>query len=77
LSIIVPQRDRRNKLEELISPKELSKLLKVSKPWPYIMVERGLLPYYKMGEKGKRGIIRFRMSDIETYLNRCRVERKN
>jgi excisionase family DNA binding protein len=57
-------------MEELVSPKELSKLLKVSKPWPYTMVKRRLLPYYKMGK-----VIRFRMSDIEAYLERSRVEK--
>lgn len=54
----------------LFTPKELSKLLKVSKPWPYIMVKRGLLPYYKMGK-----VIRFKWSDIEAFLERSRVER--
>jgi excisionase family DNA binding protein len=58
-------------LEELISPKELSRLLKVSKPWPYIMVKRGALPYYKMGK-----VIRFRWSDIEAYLEQSRVQKK-
>lgn len=58
-------------MEELLSPKELSRLLKVSKPWPYIMVKRGLLPCYKMGK-----VIRFKLSDIEAYLERSRVERK-
>ena len=58
-------------MEEFLSPKELSNFLKVSKPWPYIMVKRGLLPYYKMG-----GLIRFKRSDIEVYLERSRVERK-
>jgi excisionase family DNA binding protein len=58
-------------LEELLSPKELSKLLKVSKPWPYIMGKRGLLPCYKMGK-----VIRFKWSDIEAYLERSRVERR-
>ncbi len=57
-------------LEELLSPKDLSRLLKVSKPWPYVMVKRGLLPYYKMGK-----VIRFRRGDIEAYLERSRVER--
>ncbi len=56
-------------MEELLSPKEVSKLLKVSKPWPYIMVKRGLIPYYKMGK-----VIRFRSSDIEAFLERSRVE---
>lgn len=62
---------RRDKLEELFSPKELSRLLKVSKPWPYIMVKRGLLPCYKMGK-----VIRFKWSDVEAYLERSRVERR-
>jgi excisionase family DNA binding protein len=57
-------------LKELVSPRELTKLLKVSKPWPYIMVKRGLLPCYKMGK-----VIRFRFSDIEAYLEQCRVEK--
>jgi excisionase family DNA binding protein len=61
----------RDKLEELLSPKEISRLLKVSKPWPYIMVKRGLLPCYKMGK-----VIRFRWSDIEAYLEQSRVERR-
>jgi excisionase family DNA binding protein len=58
-------------LEELLSPKELSKLLKVSRPWPYVMVKRGLLPHYKIGK-----VIRFRRSDIEAFLERFRVERR-
>jgi len=57
-------------MEELISPKELSRLLRVSKPWPYIMVKGGLLPCYKMGK-----VIRFKWSDIEAFLERSRVER--
>jgi excisionase family DNA binding protein len=61
----------RGDVEELISPKELSRILKVSKPWPYIMVRRGLLPCYKMGK-----VIRFKLSDIEAYLEQSRVERR-
>lgn len=59
-------------MEELISPKELSRMLKVSKPWPYVMVKRGLIPYYKLGGK----TIRFKLSDVETYVERARIERK-
>jgi excisionase family DNA binding protein len=58
-------------LEQLLSPKELSRLLKVSKPWPYIMAKRGLLPCYKMGK-----IIRFKWSDIEDFLERSRVGKR-
>jgi excisionase family DNA binding protein len=58
-------------IEEFLSPKELSRLLKVSKPWPYVMVKREVLPYYKMGK-----VIRFRLSDVEAFLARFRVEKK-
>ena len=58
-------------MEELLSPKELSRLLKVSKPWPYIMVKRGLLPCFKMGK-----VIRFKWSDVEDFLERSRVDKR-
>jgi excisionase family DNA binding protein len=58
-------------MEELLSPKEVSKLLKVSKPWPYIMAKRGVLPYYKLGT-----VVRFKKSDVEAFLERSRVEAK-
>ena len=63
-------------MDKLISPKELSELLRVSKPWPYVAIERKLLPFYKIGVKGKRGIVRFKMSDVERYIEQCRVEKK-
>jgi len=63
-------------IEDILTPKDVSRLLKVSRPWPYVMVKRGLLPHYKMGEYGKKGVIRFRRGDIEAYLARCRVEGK-
>ncbi len=57
--------------EEFLSPIELSKLLKVSKPWPYVMVKRGLLPCYKMGKT-----VRFKRSDIDEFLSNSRMERR-
>jgi excisionase family DNA binding protein len=57
-------------LEELISPKELCKLLKVSETWPYKMIQRRRLPYYKI-----EGVVRFRRSDIEAFLEVCRKEK--
>jgi putative molybdopterin biosynthesis protein len=58
-------------VDDFLTPKEVSKLLKVSKPWPYAMVKRGLLSYYKMGK-----VIRFKKSDIEEFLERSRIEKK-
>ena len=57
--------------DRLLSPKELSEFLRVSKPFPYLLVKRGLIPYYKMGK-----VIRFKLSDIEAYLERSRVEKR-
>jgi excisionase family DNA binding protein len=59
-------------MEEYLSSKEVSRYLKVSKPWPYVMAKRGILPYHKMGK-----VIRFRRSDIETFLERSRVEKRD
>ena len=59
-------------MEELISPKELCRLLKVSRPWPYVMVKRGLLPCYRMGK-----VLRFRWSDVEAFLEECKVQKRN
>ncbi len=59
-------------MEELISPKELSEILKVSKTWPYKMAKRGRLPCYRL-----EGVIRFKRvvlkekerPDMDTLLN--------
>jgi excisionase family DNA binding protein len=59
-------------MDDFLSPIELSKLLKVSRPWPYVMVKRGLLPCYKMGK-----VIRFRWVDIEAYLEGSRIEKRS
>ncbi len=59
-------------MEEYLSAKEVSKYLKVSKSWPYVMAKRGILPYYKVGK-----VTRFKGSDIEAVLVESRVERKN
>ena len=56
-------------MDEFITPKELCKLLKVSKPWPYVMAKRGVIPYYKIETS-----VRFKKSDIEAFLEKSRVE---
>jgi len=56
-------------MEEFVSPKEVCKLLKVSKTWPYKMAKRGLLPHYKFER-----VVRFRKSDIDAFLEKARVE---
>ena len=56
-------------MDEFITPKEPCKLLKVSKPYPYIMAKRGVIPYYKIERS-----VRFKKSDIEAFLEKSRVE---
>ena len=63
-------------MDEYLSPAEVSKLLKVSKPWPYTMAARGLIPYYKMGTTEKKKLIRFRLIDLEEFMQRSRVEKR-
>ena len=58
-------------MEELLSSKEVCKLLKVSKTWPYKMAKGGRLPYYKL-----EGVVRFRKSDIEAFLEQSKVKKK-
>lgn len=58
--------------DEVLTPREVSKEWKVSRPWPYQMAHRGLLPYHKLGEK----LIRFKRSDVQEFFERSRVERK-
>jgi excisionase family DNA binding protein len=44
-------------------------MLKMSKPWPYRIAKRGLLPYYKI-----ETAVRFKKSDIKAFLEKSRVE---
>jgi excisionase family DNA binding protein len=58
-------------MEEFLNAKEVCKLLKVSKTWPYKKAKQGRLPYYKF-----EGVVRFRKSDIEALVEESRVEAK-
>ncbi len=57
--------------DEILSPREVSRLFKVSRPWPYVQASRGLLPYHKMGK-----VIRFKLSDIQEFFELSRVEKR-
>jgi len=58
--------------DEILAPREISKEWKVSKPFPYLLAKRGLLPYHKLGGK----VIRFLRSDVEEFFSRSRVEKR-
>lgn len=54
-------------MEELLSPKELSRVLKVSPVTIYKWVERGVLPCFKL-----EGVLRFSSDDVLDFLQKRR-----
>jgi excisionase family DNA binding protein len=56
-------------MEELLTLKELSKYLKISKPTVYKMVEQGKIPALKIANQW-----RFKKGDIDSWLE---TQRKN
>jgi excisionase family DNA binding protein len=54
-------------MEELLTLKELSRYLKISKPTLYKMVEQGKIPALKIANQW-----RFKKGDIDTWLERQR-----
>ena len=58
---------------EFTTAKELAELLRVTQTTIYRMARRGELPYYTIGRS-----MRFRKSDVEEFLKRCRgVQRES
>jgi excisionase family DNA binding protein len=53
-------------MENLLTIRELSKILKINKSTLYQWVNEGKIPYIRMG-----GIIRFRKNDIVKWLDQC------
>lgn len=56
-----------NEMEELISPKELAKILRVSLVTVYKWAERGILPSYKL-----ENLVRFSPDDVLDFLQKRR-----
>jgi excisionase family DNA binding protein len=54
-------------MEELLTLKELSKYLKISKPTLYKMVEKGKIPALKIANQW-----RFKKDDINTWIEKQR-----
>jgi len=54
-------------MEELLSPKELSRILKVSPVTIYKWAERGILPSFKL-----EGVLRFSPDDVLDFLQKRR-----
>ena len=54
-------------MEELLSPKELSRILKISPITVYKWAERGILPSYKL-----EGVVRFSRDDVLEFIQKHR-----
>jgi putative molybdopterin biosynthesis protein len=57
-----------NTIQKLIGPDELAEALSISKAGVYRLVERGIIPHYKVGR-----CLRFDVADIKNYLEKNRV----
>lgn len=54
---------------KLITPEELASLLRMSKPSVYRLIEKRKIPFYKIS-----GSLRFKLSEIEKYINDARID---
>jgi excisionase family DNA binding protein len=52
-------------MEVSLKPKDISQMLGMSLVWVYKAVEKGELPFYRIGDA-----IRFNPSEIQTYLEK-------
>jgi len=64
-----PGSSEHNRISSLITPKELALLLKVSGTTIYRIIEGRKISFYKIN-----GSIRFRLVDVEAYMNTNRFE---
>ena len=56
---------------ELLTPKDVRKILKCSLPQVYRLAERGLIGVVRMPsglESGGRGLVRFKLADILAFI---------
>ncbi len=59
--------------DEYLSPKQVAEILGMKLGGVYNQVAKGMIgiPYYRFGK-----LIKFKKSDVEKYLEECRVEPK-
>ena len=57
-----------NPIPKLITPDELARLLRISKAGVYRLVEKRIMPFYKV-----KGSLRFDQKDVIDYLQGTRI----
>ena len=55
--------------KSFLTPDDMATLFSISRKTVYRLVDRRLVPFYKIG-----GVLRFRKEDIEEYLNTTRID---
>ena len=53
----------------LLTPKDLAELLKISPSSVYRLVDKRAIPFYKIG-----GVLRFNLSEILEFVSDCKIE---
>ena len=53
--------------EQLIKPSKVSKILDVSRAYPYKLAKEGLLPFVRIGPNRS---MRFKLSDVEKFIDK-------
>ena len=61
-----PRKSAGRTLDELLTPDEVSAILKVTKPWLYAQVQRGRFPIVRFNGRS----LRFKASHIQRYIDR-------
>lgn len=60
----------------MLTVKQAAERLGVSATLVYELVADGALPCYRLGGRGRRGVIRFSEADLLAFLERRRVEHR-
>jgi excisionase family DNA binding protein len=63
-------------LDELITPEDVMKLLKISRATLNRWVKAGKIRALKLGD-GRKGIVRFKLADVESFINSLTEENQN
>ena len=63
-------------MDTLLTAQDVARILKVAKITVYKWAQNGVLPCYKLksSDKRKKYAVRFKMSDVETFIEKCRVD---
>ena len=63
-------------MDELITPEDVMKLLKISRATLNRWVKAGKIRALKLGD-GRKGIVRFKLADVESFINSLTEENQN